>query len=212
MNFKSYLVTSILAVSLICNATYAKSVTAPLLVECPVSKTVYSVCFTPGQACSQDLVNVINSSTKSIFVQAYSFTSAPIAKSLFDAFKRGVNIEIILDKSQVTAKYSSAVYFSNANIPLWIDYKPAIAHNKIMIIDGHLLVTGSYNFTAAAQTKNAENMLIIDNIDLANKYMANWNNRKTYSILYSKYKIYKNWIKHHPHLKQSDKKLFIEQL
>jgi phosphatidylserine/phosphatidylglycerophosphate/cardiolipin synthase-like enzyme len=58
-----------------------------------------------------------------------------------------------LDKSQGTQKYSSATFLGNQKIPLWIDYKPAIAHNKVMIIDGHIVITGSFNFTKAAQKK-----------------------------------------------------------
>ena len=66
----------------------------------------------------------------------FSFTSAPIAKALVDAHKRGVEVQVILDKSQRTEKYSSADFVQHAGIPIWIDAKHAIAHNKIMVIDG----------------------------------------------------------------------------
>jgi len=155
------------------------------------SNTSYTVCFTPGEACTEELVNVINHAQQTIFVQAYSFTSAPIAKAIVEAQRRGVDVKMLLDKSQVSTKYSSAVYFSNSNVPFWIDYKPAIAHNKVMIVDRHLTVTGSYNFTKAAQQKNAENMLIIDDVNLANKYLGNWQKRKSLSESYASDKAYK---------------------
>ena len=118
------------------------------------------VCFTPGQNCTLKISNTLDKAKKSILVQAYSFTSAPIAKHLIEAKKRGVDVKVILDKSQTSQDYSALRFFINQRIPVWIDYKPAIAHNKIMIIDGIEVITGSFNFTKAAQNKNAENVLI----------------------------------------------------
>ena len=68
-------------------------------------------------------------------MQAYSFTSAPIAKALVDAKRRGLDVAIILDKSQRTEKYSSADFLAHADIPTFIDAAHAIAHNKVMVID-----------------------------------------------------------------------------
>ena len=72
-----------------------------------------TVGFTPGGTCTELLVNAIAGATASILVQAYSFTSAPIAKALLDTHKRGVQVEVILDKSQRTEKYSSADFLAN---------------------------------------------------------------------------------------------------
>jgi phosphatidylserine/phosphatidylglycerophosphate/cardiolipin synthase-like enzyme len=54
---------------------------------------------------------------------------------------------VILDKSQWTEKYSGATYLANHKIPVLIDDKHAIAHNKVMIIDDNTVITGSFNFT-----------------------------------------------------------------
>jgi phosphatidylserine/phosphatidylglycerophosphate/cardiolipin synthase-like enzyme len=96
-----------------------------------------------------------------ILVQAYSFTSTPIAKALVEAHKRGVKVEAILDKSQRTEKYSSATFLANSVIPTFIDARHAIVHNKIIVLDRDTVITGSFNFTRAAEEKNAENFLII---------------------------------------------------
>jgi phosphatidylserine/phosphatidylglycerophosphate/cardiolipin synthase-like enzyme len=71
-------------------------------------------------------VDELNSAKKAVLIQAYSFTSAPIAKALRDAHKRGVKVEVILDKSNKTAKYSSADFLFNAGIPTFIDSDHAI--------------------------------------------------------------------------------------
>jgi len=141
--------------------------------------TYYDVCFTPGGACTSKIVNLINNAKKEILVQAYSFTSAPIAKSLVGANRRGVNVKVILDKSQFKHnKYSASRFLLNNNISVWIDYKPAIAHNKVIIVDNNIVETGSFNYTKSAQYRNAENVLIIKNYKLAQIYKDNWFRRK----------------------------------
>lgn len=87
-------------------------------------------------------------------IRAYSFTSAPIAKALVDAHKRDVKVQAILDKSQRSEEFTSATFLTNAGIPTFIDDKHAIAHNKVMIIDSTKVITGSFNFTKAAEESN----------------------------------------------------------
>jgi len=84
-----------------------------------------------------------------------------------------VKVQIILDKSQRTEQYSSADFVAHAGIPTYIDAKHAIAHNKIIIIDGAVVITGSFNFTSAAEEHNAENLLVIRDPDLALLYLRN---------------------------------------
>ncbi len=118
-------------------------------------------------------------------VQAYSFTSTPIAEALLEAHKRGVKVEVILDKSQRRANYTSATFLANSRIPTFIDDAHAIAHNKIMIIDGKIVITGSFNFTKAAESKNAENLLILQSPELAKIYTENWNRHREHSEPYA---------------------------
>ena len=147
-----------------------------------------TVCFTPGGDCTGEIVSEIGKAQKQILVQAYSFTSAPIAKALLDAFKRKVDVQVILDKSQRTERYSSATFLSNSGIPTYIDSKHAIAHNKIMIIDEETLITGSFNFTKAAQEKNAENLLIMHDAGLLSRYMEKWKAHREHSEAYAQEK------------------------
>jgi phosphatidylserine/phosphatidylglycerophosphate/cardiolipin synthase-like enzyme len=142
------------------------------------------VYFSPKGGCTEAVINNLGRATNSVLVQAYSFTSAPIAKALVDAEKRGVKVRVILDKSQRTEKYSEADFLIHAGVPTWIDAKHAIAHNKIMIIDGKTILTGSFNFTKAAEDENAENLLVIQDPALAAKYTANWQAHLSHSEAY----------------------------
>jgi phosphatidylserine/phosphatidylglycerophosphate/cardiolipin synthase-like enzyme len=147
---------------------------------------IIDVYFSPHGGCTESIVKEISNAKTEILVQAYSFTSKPIAKALIDAKKRGIKIEVILDKSQRSQKYSSADFVAHAGIPTNIDSAHAIAHNKIMIIDRGTLITGSFNFTKAAEEKNAENLLIMKgNKPLVDRYIQNFNEHKRHSERYT---------------------------
>ena len=133
----------------------------------------YEVCFTPGQNCDGMISEKIMESRDSIYIQAYHLTNQKIINSLLLAEGRGVDISVILDK---TAIHESGKLM-DGGIPVYIDYKPRIAHNKVMIIDGESVVTGSFNFTQSAQTRNAENVIIIKDKDLAKAYKYNFESR-----------------------------------
>lgn len=152
----------------------------------------YQVCFTPQNDCTALVVNTINQAKTSIDVQAYSFTSAPIIKALSEAEGRGVKVDILLDKSNVSSRYSSTTYLKNHDIPFLIDYKPTIAHNKVMIFDDNTVITGSFNFTKSAQIHNAENLIVIHDAKLAQYYLNNFKYRKQQSISLEDYQSLKS--------------------
>jgi phosphatidylserine/phosphatidylglycerophosphate/cardiolipin synthase-like enzyme len=150
----------------------------------PPSLPPIEIHFSPKGGCTDAAVKEINTAKSEILVQAYSFTSVPIAKALVAAHKRGVKIQVILDKSQRKEKYSSADFVRNSGIPTLIDARHAIAHNKVMVIDGGVVVTGSFNFTSAAENNNAENRLVIRDQGIADKYAGNWNVHADHSEAY----------------------------
>jgi phosphatidylserine/phosphatidylglycerophosphate/cardiolipin synthase-like enzyme len=140
-------------------------------VSVPQGVQVY---FSPLGGCTEAIVDVLNHATNSVYVQAFSFTSTPIAKALVDAHQRKVMVRVILDDSQRSEKYTEADFLEHYGIPPLIDSKHAIAHNKIMIVDEGIVITGSFNFTKSAEEKNAENLLVINDPVLARKYAENW--------------------------------------
>ena len=142
------------------------------------------VCFSPNGGCTEVIVGELNKAKAEVLAQAYSFTSKEIAKALLDAHKRGVKVQVILDKSNLTEKYSAADFVAHAGIPLLIDSEHAIAHNKVMVIDVETVITGSFNFTKAAEEHNAENLLILHDKTLAAKYAANWRDHAAHSTPY----------------------------
>lgn len=149
----------------------------------------YEACFTPGEDCTGLIVAAIDNARSSIRVQAYSFTSTVILKALRRAHDRGVMVVAVLDRTNASKRYASAEYLSLAGIPVWIDAKVAIAHNKLIMIDPDgampVLLTGSFNFTKSAQSRNAENVLKISaDGSIVAAYVANFEARKALSTPY----------------------------
>lgn len=132
------------------------------------------VYFSPEGGAEAAVVAAVDQARSSVLVQAYQFTSAPIAGALRAARQRGVDVRVILDPSQRTERYSVLTFLTRAGIPTWIDATRAIAHDKVMILDGRRVVTGSFNFTKAAERRNGENLLILDAPVLADLYTRNW--------------------------------------
>ena len=136
----------------------------------------FDVGFSPNGNSLNLVLQGINSAKKSIHVAAYSFTSKPIAEALLKASKRGVDVKVIADQKSNSGKYSATTYLANNNIPVKLDGNYPIFHHKFMVIDGVNLETGSFNYSAAAANKNAENVLILWNVpQIAATYDNQWN-------------------------------------
>ena len=146
-------------------------------------------CFTPGQDCTGLIVDQVDHAMQLVLVQAYGMTSEPIMQALAQAKRRGVDVRVLLDKSNEQERYSAATFLMNQGVAVLIDDKVAIAHNKVMVIDDAHVITGSFNFTKAAQERNAENVLVIRQYpELARTYIENWRNRAAVSRPYEDFR------------------------
>ena len=137
----------------------------------------WKVCFTPTSRCLPFILAAIKEAKKSVRVQGYSITSPEIGAALRDAHRKGLKVIVIADKTQKTAQYSQINSFLEAGIPVFIDAQPAIAHNKIIIVDQSIVLTGSYNWTKSAELRNAENLLLIRDKELIRQYEDNFQRR-----------------------------------
>jgi phosphatidylserine/phosphatidylglycerophosphate/cardiolipin synthase-like enzyme len=138
---------------------------------------IVKVCFTPGEDCLSLIKKVIAKAEDEILVQAYVFTSRPIATALANAYKKGVMVKVLVDRSQLGHKGSQLKKLLKAGVAVWVDDVAGIAHNKVMILDKNYVVTGSYNWTASAEYDNAENIVVIDHEVTNRSYRDNWEKR-----------------------------------
>jgi phosphatidylserine/phosphatidylglycerophosphate/cardiolipin synthase-like enzyme len=150
-----------------------------------LNNTPAKVCFSPGGKCTNKIIKETEAATREILVQMFLFTSAPLRNALVKAQKRGINVEVILDKrEQKNQQYKTAKALSKGGVTVYTDDKHTNAHNKVMIIDREIIITGSFNYTYPAESKNAENILIIQSGDLAKIYADNWLNHRNHSRKY----------------------------
>ena len=136
--------------------------------------------FTPWDDAEGAIIRALAEAQQTIHVQAYLLTSRSISQALIAAKARGVAVAILADQKMLDNGQNSQIpTLAAAGIPIRLETRYVVAHNKIILIDAQtphgILVTGSYNFTWSAQARNAENLLILrDNPALLQRYLNNW--------------------------------------
>lgn len=158
------------------------SILAHAATQLPATGNLTAV-FAPEENPQAVLQDLIADARHSIAVQAYVFTSKPLADALIAAHRRGVQVRILLDARMNRRGNAALQRLLDAHIPLSAQTAFAAAHDKVMILDpqpGQLcaVATGSYNYTWSAQHRNAENLLVLrQNCPLAARYAENWQTR-----------------------------------
>ena len=144
-----------------------------------------TVLFTPGDDCIQAIVDELDAARRSVHVQAYVLTSDPIGRALIAAKKRGLDVRVIFGSGSARGEGSEAERLLAEKVIVLVDGFHRYAHNKIMIIDRSVVITGSFNFSEKAQEENAENMLIIKgHPDVARRFNQNWAVHAKHSLPY----------------------------
>ncbi|QGP55740.1 Phospholipase D precursor [Piscirickettsia salmonis] len=136
------------------------------------------VCFTPNEQCGSLIVNAINQAKTSVDVQADDFTSTSIANALRAAQKRGVKVQVLLDKSNVNSRNSVVAEFTKSKIPFLVDYKPAVAANKVILIDKKMVITGNFSFSEKNNNQSSGNVLVMRNAEITGIYLSNFEKRQ----------------------------------
>lgn len=131
--------------------------------------------FSPNGGCTRAIAAEMAAARHTILLQGFTFASPEIARALIDAHRRGVEVELLLDAG-AAADYRDALQpILKAGIPIYVDGKHAAAHSKVVLIDARTLITGSFDFTAAAETDNVENLMILhDQPRLQSAYEENF--------------------------------------
>ena len=160
----------------------------PVAAKGPSATTKVEAAFTPGDDIAGLIAQHIAKSRHSVQVQAYLFTDRRLANALLAARKRGVEVEIVGDAAQHEAGGLPWLGpLERAGARVFLDASHAASHNKIVIVDGAsaaaTVITGSYNFTQAAQSRNAENVVVISgNRGITDRFVGNFEYHRGESI------------------------------
>jgi phosphatidylserine/phosphatidylglycerophosphate/cardiolipin synthase-like enzyme len=136
----------------------------------------FDVGFSPRAGALDVVLKGIASAKDSILVATFSFTSKPISTALLDAHRRGVRVQVVADTGgNSSSNYTAVTFLANNGVQVRLNGLYAIFHHKFMVIDGLHVQTGSFNYSAAANSRNAENVIMLWNVKpLADRYTAEW--------------------------------------
>lgn len=147
------------------------------------------VYFSPRDHVTDRLLALIDQEQKSIKMAIYSITNTRVVRALERAHNRGVNVEVVVDPFSVKAR-SPLLFLAKSKVPLYVWDPPisytaktgkpvkALMHDKFCVFGDHLVWTGSFNFTYTAEAHNAENVVTVDNLSIARKYLEHFNEMK----------------------------------
>ncbi len=150
----------------------------------PVIAGTVQVLFSPWDDIEGAIVAAIRAARREVLVHSFSFTSRPLARALIEARARGVDVRVTADATESDRIENNRIPdLAAAGIPVFVEERYQSAHNKVMIIDasspGGTVITGSYNWTYAAQRRNAENVIIITGQNAVSaRYRMNWERQR----------------------------------
>jgi len=128
-----------------------------------VSGTPIEVCFASENRCADRIVATLKGSTKTIRFLAFSFTSTPIYQAMLDRRANGVTVSGVFETTGSDTQFSAYGKLKKEGVEVYTDGNPYVMHHKVIIIDDHIVIFGSFNFSDNANTQNDENLLIVDN-------------------------------------------------
>jgi phosphatidylserine/phosphatidylglycerophosphate/cardiolipin synthase-like enzyme len=169
---------------------YAVAVGTPLHAQAITTREtgILSIYLSPNGGAQSAVLREIEKAQRTILVEAYSFTSRPIYEALADARSRGVDVRILVDKDARNPDFrgDGARYDIAHGVWLAVDYVDrGDAHSKIMVIDATTVLTGSFNWSRAAETTNVENLLVFHQSPTLGQFYTNeWNTRASHAVSY----------------------------
>ena len=148
--------------------------------------TSWAVYFSPNGGATDAIIQAIRGAQRTILVHAYLLYSTRLAGALVRAHQRGVEVHVLLDAHAQPhhPPVPAVARLVAAEIAVSLDARHAWAHDKVMILDEAVVITGSFNWTVAADTQNGENLLVIRDSRLAAVYAENWRHHAHHSTRY----------------------------
>ena len=138
--------------------------------ELTIQGTKVEVFFSPDDGVRSNIIQLLENATSSIKFMAFTFTSGEIADVLVQRHQTGINVTGVFDLGQSASQYCKYQQLADAGIDVKKDGNSYKLHHKVFIIDSQVVITGSYNFTGAAETTNDENLIILHNTTIAGSF------------------------------------------
>lgn len=131
--------------------------------------------FCPPRGEEAVITGFIDRCAKTLDIAIYSLTHDAIAEALLRAHSRKVKIRILADRNQAASASADIKRLGEAGIAVYIDKTYNTFHHKFAVGDRNAVITGSFNWTKNAATRNAENFVIIRIKGLVEQYETEFN-------------------------------------
>jgi phosphatidylserine/phosphatidylglycerophosphate/cardiolipin synthase-like enzyme len=160
--------TSVVTTTSVATTTVVSTSTTTVTVNIP---SVKGTCFSRVEQCDVLLISLINRANRSVYVAVYSFTRDSLATALISAKERGIEVRVVIERERAYEQGSEYSRLKAAGVDVRLDGNPNSMHHKFMVIDGYIVVTGSYNWSSAAEDRNDENIVVIIDRDVAQRFV-----------------------------------------
>ncbi|MDW8041299.1 MAG: phospholipase D family protein [Nitrososphaerota archaeon] len=122
--------------------------------------------------CASVIIDLIDRANRSVLVAIYSFTRDDIADALVRAVNRGLEVRVVIERERAYETGSEYRRLRDGGVNVRLDGNPDLMHHKFIVIDGRIVITGSYNFSGAAEDRNDENIIVIMGEGVASQYRS----------------------------------------
>ena len=130
--------------------------------------------FAPEDKVAPKIVTRLSGARSSVRFLAFSFTHDDLGEQLIKLHQAGVKVEGVFETTGSETRFSEFGRLKQAGLPVWQDGNPYVMHHKVFIIDDQTVIFGSYNFSSNADTDNDENLLIVDNPEIARAFTGEY--------------------------------------
>lgn len=127
--------------------------------------------FSPRHGIESIIAELVSGASSNVYFMAFSFTSDLIGEALIELSDRGVDVHGIMEERGALSAFSEYVKFRTEGLDVRIRRGRGVMHHKVIVIDGRIVITGSFNFSRGADSINDENIVIIESEDVARAYI-----------------------------------------
>jgi len=122
------------------------------------------------------IINTIDKANESIYMMMYSFTLRSVAEKLVEKHEQGIGVYVILEPTQIS-NYSQCNYLNSSGVFVFVDNHTGLMHHKVIIIDGKIVICGSYNLSNNAEKKNSEDIILVrdENGEISQRFIQEFN-------------------------------------
>lgn len=126
--------------------------------------------FSPGPDCRIAIEQAMETAVDELLICVFTISDDRLSDAIMNAHRNGLTVRVISDNDKMYDRGSDVGRLSQAGVNVRIDLSPEHMHHKFMIIDGRTVMTGSYNWTRSAETRNEENLISVDDPQLAIRF------------------------------------------